>query len=79
MRLPRDLSGTSFVKHLSKRWGYRQVHQVGSHIILETQQPRPHRIAVPSHSPLRIGTLNAILAAVAAHKNVTKEEILKDV
>jgi predicted RNA binding protein YcfA (HicA-like mRNA interferase family) len=79
MKLPRDLSGRSLVKHLSKHWGYRQVHQVGSHVILETQQPTPHRIAVPAHNPLRIGTLNAILAAIAAHKNVAKEEILKGV
>ena len=34
MKLPRDLSGQSLVKHLSKHWGYQQVHQVGSHIIL---------------------------------------------
>lgn len=77
MRLPRDLSGQSLVKHLTKCWGYQQVHQVGSHIILQTQDPSPHRIAVPAHNQLRIGTLNAILAAVAAHKNVAKEEILK--
>jgi len=79
MKLPRDLSGQSLVKHLSKHWGYRQVHQVGSHIILETQQTTPHRIAVPAHNPLRIGTLNAILAAIATHKNVAKEEILRGI
>lgn len=79
MKLPRDLSGQSLVKHLSKHWGYQQVHQVGSHIILQTQEPTPHRIAVPAHNPLRIGTLNAILASVAAHKNVAKEEILKGI
>jgi predicted RNA binding protein YcfA (HicA-like mRNA interferase family) len=79
MKLPRDLSGQSLVKHLSKHWGYRQVHQVGSHIILQTRLPSPHRITVPAHDPLRIGTLNAIVAAVAAHKNVAKEEVLKDV
>ena len=79
MKLPRDLNGESLVKHLTKHWGYRQVHQGGSHVILESQQPTPHRIAVPSHNPLRIGTLNAILAAIAAHKNVAKEEILKGV
>jgi len=67
------------VKYLSKHWGYQQVHQVGSHIILETKQPTPHRIAVPAHHPLRIGTLNAILVSVAAHKNATKEEILKGI
>ena len=78
MKLPRDLSGEDLVKHLLKCWGYEKIHQVGSHIILQTQQPTLHRIAVPAHNPLRIGTLNAILAAVAAHKNVAKEEILKD-
>lgn len=78
MKLPRDLSGQLLVKHLTKRWGYQQVHQVGSHIILQTQDPSSHRIAVPAHDPLRIGTLNAILASVAAHKQVAKEEILRD-
>jgi predicted RNA binding protein YcfA (HicA-like mRNA interferase family) len=79
MRLPRDLSGEDLIKHLGKRWGYQRVHQAGSHVILQTQQPMPHRIAVPAHTPLRIGTLNAILSAVAAHKNVAKEEILRDI
>jgi predicted RNA binding protein YcfA (HicA-like mRNA interferase family) len=79
MKLPRDLSGQSLVKHLSKHWGYQQVHQVGSHIILQTRQPATHRIAVPAHNSLRIGTLNAILTAVATHKNVAKAEILKGI
>ena len=79
MKLPRDLSGEDLIRHLCKRWGYQRVHQVGSHVILQTQQPTPHRVAVPAHSALRVGTLNAILSAVAAHKNVSKEEILKDI
>jgi predicted RNA binding protein YcfA (HicA-like mRNA interferase family) len=78
MRLPRDLSGEELVRHLGKRWGYRRIHQVGSHVILQTEQPAPHRVAVPAHSPLRIGTLNAILSAIAAHKGVSKETILKN-
>jgi predicted RNA binding protein YcfA (HicA-like mRNA interferase family) len=79
MKLPRDLSGQSLVRHLAKHWGYQQVHQIGSHIIVQTEQPTHHRVAIPAHSPLRIGTLNAILAAVARHKNVAKEQILKNV
>jgi len=79
MKLPRDLSGEKMVKHLCRHWEYRQVHQVGSHVILETNSPGHQRIAVPEHHPLRVGTLNAILAAVAGHKGVTKEEILKGV
>jgi predicted RNA binding protein YcfA (HicA-like mRNA interferase family) len=79
MKLPRDLSGEDLVKHLCKRWEYERVHQVGSHVILQTQQPTPHRIAVPAHRALRIGTLNAILSNIASHKNVAKEEILKGI
>ncbi len=79
MKLPRDLSGSELVKHLWGRWGYEQVHQVGSHVILQTPIPAHHRIAVPAHDPLRIGTLNAILAAVATHKGVGKGEILKGI
>jgi predicted RNA binding protein YcfA (HicA-like mRNA interferase family) len=77
MKLPRNLSGELLVKHLCKRWEYAKVHQVGSHIILQTEQPTSHRIAVPAHTPLRIGTLNAILASIAAHKGVSKEEVLR--
>jgi predicted RNA binding protein YcfA (HicA-like mRNA interferase family) len=79
MKLPRDLNGVDLVRHLCKHHAYRQVNQEGSHIILETLHPRPHRLSVPAHSPLRIGTLNAILRAVAAVKGVEKEDILKDI
>lgn len=48
----------------------------GSHIILQTEDPNHHRIAVPAHKSLRIGTLNAILRAVAASKGVTREALL---
>ncbi len=79
MKLPRDLSGNDLVKRLCKQWGYERVHQAGSHVILQTAVPTHHRIAVPAHNPLRIGTLNAILSAVSAHKGVAKEEILKGI
>lgn len=77
MKVPRDLSGQELVKVLCRDWGYRQVHQEGSHIVLETEQPSHHRIAVPAHKNLRIGTLNAILKAVARHKNVSRDGILQ--
>jgi predicted RNA binding protein YcfA (HicA-like mRNA interferase family) len=79
MKLPRDLSGEDLIKHLCKRWEYQRVHQVGSHVILETSHPGHQRIAVPAHDALRVGTLNAILAAVAAHKDVTKEDVLRGI
>jgi len=55
---------------------YRQVNQVGSHIILQTGTPGHHRLSVPDHKPLRIGTLNGILRGVAAAKHTTREAIL---
>lgn len=76
MKIPRDLSGPELVQVLCVHWNYRRVHQVGSHIILETDQPSHQRLAVPAHHPLRIGTLNSLLRAVAAHKRITREVIL---
>jgi predicted RNA binding protein YcfA (HicA-like mRNA interferase family) len=77
MKLPRDLSGTELIKLLCKHCGYGRVNQEGSHIVLETNTPRKHRISIPDHSPLRIGTLNAILNAVAKAQGVEKETILR--
>jgi len=79
MRLPRDLAGERLVRHLCRRWGYRVVHRVGSHVILETDQPAHQRLAVPAHDQLRVGTLSAILRQVARHKGVSRDEILEGV
>jgi len=76
LKLPRDLSGRELVNCLCRHWNYRAVHQAGSHIILETEIPGHQRILVPDHAFLRIGTLNAILRLVAAHKGVSKEDLL---
>ena len=76
MKLPRDVSGRRLVAALTRSWGYRQVNRVGSHIILETDEPTHHRLSVPDHDFLRIGTLNGILRAVALVKRVSREDIL---
>ena len=76
MKLPRNLSGSQLSKALSKHWGYTKVHQTGSHIILDTDEPARQRIAIPAHKTLRIGTLNNILRTVATHKGVSREDIL---
>jgi len=76
MKLPRDLGGADLAKTLCTKWAYVQVHQTGSHIILDTEEPSHHRIAIPAHRSLRIGTLNHILRAVAAHKTVSRDDIL---
>jgi len=76
MKLPRDLAGEKLADALCRHWAYRRLHKVGSHIILQTEEPAPHRISIPAHKALRIGTLNGILRAVALHKRVDREDIL---
>jgi predicted RNA binding protein YcfA (HicA-like mRNA interferase family) len=77
MKTPRNLDGVDFVAALVRHWDYRFVHQVGSHMIVETQTPFPHRLSVPAHTPVRVGTLNGMIRDVSEHKRVSKEDILK--
>lgn len=75
MKLPRDASGRQVMAALERSFGYRVVHREGSHAILQTDSPRPHRLSVPDHKVLRIGTLNAILRAVARAQGMSKQEV----
>jgi predicted RNA binding protein YcfA (HicA-like mRNA interferase family) len=77
MKIPRQLSGRDLVQALCRDWDYRVVHQEGSHVVLETLEPAHQRLAVPAHRNLRVGTLNAILRAVAKHKGVEREAIIE--
>jgi predicted RNA binding protein YcfA (HicA-like mRNA interferase family) len=76
MKLRRDLKGAELAEALCRHWEYALVHQVGSHLVLQTLTPASHRVAVPAHSPLRIGTLNSILKSVANHKGVSRQRVL---
>jgi predicted RNA binding protein YcfA (HicA-like mRNA interferase family) len=76
MKLPRDLSGPDLIRLLAIL-GYSVTRQSGSHVRLTTQECGEHHLTVPNHVPLRIGTLAAILAAVAAHHGIDRDELLK--
>ena len=76
MKTPRDVSGVQLVSCLCRRWRYEVIHQVGSHIVLETSEPSHQRIAVPNHDPLRLGTFISILSAVARHKGIRRDAIV---
>ena len=54
MKLPRDLDAADLIGIRCRHFGYTCVHQVGSHVILETDEPTHHRIAIPNHNPLRL-------------------------
>ena len=76
MRVPRDLSGPELVKRL-ERLGYGVTRQTGSHLRLTSTSQGVHHITIPKHDPLRIGTLAAVLGAVAAHHGITREMLLQ--
>jgi len=76
VRIPRDISGADLVKAL-ERLGYRPTRQTGSHLRLTTTLNGEHHITVPNHDPLRMGTLAAILAGVAAHHRMTRDAVIE--
>jgi len=74
MKLPRDVSGGNLAKCLCKDWEYRFVYQKGSQLVLKTDAG--HRLSIPEHDSLKVGTLHNILLAVANHKAVAIADIL---
>jgi len=77
MKIPRDMSGQELVQALCRDWGYLYVHQEGSHVVIETEEPSHQRLSIPNHRPLRVGLLASILRAVANHKRVERQKILE--
>jgi len=78
LKLPRDLSGEELAS-LLRRYGYEITRQTGSHIRLtSTFKKREHRVTIPRHKELRIGTLNAILSGVAAYLEMDRDELAQD-
>jgi predicted RNA binding protein YcfA (HicA-like mRNA interferase family) len=75
MKLPRDLSAEDLVQKL-KHLGYGVTRHTGSHIRLTTTQQGEHHITIPKHTPLRVGTLSAILADIGEHFSMSRDECL---
>ena len=75
MKIPRDLTGRELSKALGKL-GYEVTRQSGSHIRLTTSRDGTHHVTVPDHRPIKVGTLSGILADIAEHHGLTREELL---
>lgn len=75
MRLPRDISGADLSRRLS-RIGYRVTRQTGSHMRLTIEAPTQHHVTIPKHDALRLGTLSSILEEVAAHLEITRDDLI---
>jgi len=75
VKLPRDLTGVELSKRLA-RLGYAVTRQTGSHLRLTSDDRGQHHVTVPRHDPLRVGTLAAVLDAVAAHHGLSRDKLL---
>ena len=75
MKIPRNLRGKDLIRSL-KKLGYLPTRQSGSHIRLSTMLNGEHHITIPNHSPLKVGTLSAILNDIATHHGLNKEELI---
>jgi predicted RNA binding protein YcfA (HicA-like mRNA interferase family) len=77
LKLPRDLSGEELARLLG-RLGYQVARQTGSHMRLTRMAEGEHRITIPRHGTLKVGTLNSILKDVAEHLKTSKEELIRE-
>lgn len=78
MKLPRDLSGSQLA-NLLRRHGYEITRQTGSHLRLTSKiKGSEHHITIPSHDALKVGTLSAILADVAAYLEIDRTALIED-
>ncbi len=76
MKLPRDLSGADLAKGL-QRVGYISTRQAGDHLYMTTQENGEHHVSIPLHKAVKVGTLGAILASVAAHLQISRESLMQ--
>ncbi|CUT02844.1 type II toxin-antitoxin system HicA family toxin [Candidatus Chrysopegis kryptomonas] len=77
-KIPRDVSGRQLARLLSK-YGYKITRETGSHIRLVSRyHSNEHKITIPDHKSLKIGTLNSILNEVANYLKIPKDELLKN-
>ena len=76
MKLPRNFSGADLAKRLG-RLGYAVTRQTGSHLRLSTSERDQHHVTIPNHDPLKVGTLAGILNDVAAHLEISREELVQ--
>ena len=76
-KIPRDISGRKLVLLLAKM-GYLVVRQAGSHIRLECIiADKAHRLTIPDHDSMKIGTLSGILTDIAEFHGIEKAEVAR--
>lgn len=77
-KIPRDISGKDLA-NLLRKYGYELNREVGSHMrLVSTYKSKEHKITIPDHKEIKIGTLNNILNEIAAYLGLTKAELTED-
>ena len=57
--------------------GYETSRQTGSHIRMVTTEHGQHHVTIPNHHPIKVGTLSGILGDVAAHLEISRDELVQ--
>lgn len=77
MKLPRNIGGEKLCQ-LLEAYGYKIIRQTGSHIRLTSAiKGEAHHITIPRHSPIKIGTLNQIISAIASYLEMDKKDLIE--
>jgi predicted RNA binding protein YcfA (HicA-like mRNA interferase family) len=77
-KIPRDISGRELAKLLD-RYKYKIVRESGSHIrLVSNYQTSEHKITIPDHQSIKIGTLNNILNDIAEYLKMSKQELINE-
>jgi predicted RNA binding protein YcfA (HicA-like mRNA interferase family) len=78
VKLPRDVGGEEFAALLG-RYGYKVTRQTGSHMRLtSTSKGFEHHVTIPSHKPLRVGTLSSIVSEIAAYLETEHQKLVEE-
>ena len=64
---------------LLRRYDYVVTRQTGSHLRLRsTYKSERHHVTIPSHRPLKVGTLSSIFADVASYLGTSKTRLAEE-
>lgn len=77
MKTPTNFSGRELAKALSK-FGYTLTRQRGSHLRYTTHCNGEHHVTVPTHNPIKVGTLHSILNDLAGHHRMSVGQVLRE-
>ena len=79
-KIPRDISGKDLSAVLERKYGYQINRKSGSHFRLVSRyKERIHKITIPDHNPIKIGTLNNILNDLSVYLEIDKSGLIEEI